>query len=368
MDEEEDNRMEMEAPNEDGNALRDIAGLRAESSRKNEKTALNHFRTYMQTENVIGREEDYNNVTEEKVTPELLGKFADYLYRIIEKRDGALQYVSKVKTFLCSKFPDFKDAVGRNGYYTNLRSNLKKLYLKRCVENNTQVRNTQSSMSDYDHKYIVRKLMIENTVESNEQRTFMNLCWVLLGRVEEVTTSGWTYLNWDTSSRMDCLTTPVDRQKVGHTQECRIFVHRHDFFRCALHALGCHAALVQSSDEGQALFAKLRDSSGSKYINNLLHNLYDCWENTEEEDENGELDFHRLNSHSVRRGATNHIATNAQVPLAATVIRGGWDYSSLQKVFYYIMGTSISDGISGRALSGWDDDPSAGGKCPGNEF
>jgi hypothetical protein len=164
---------------------------------------------------------------------------------------------------------------------------------------------------------------------------------------------------------MDCLMTPVDRQKVGQTQECRIFMHRHDFFRCALHALGCHAALVQSSDEGLSLFAKIKDSSGSKYINNLLHNLFECWEKTEEEDEKEEVDFQRLNSHSLRRGATNHIATNPQVPLPAIVIRGGWDYSSVQKVFYYIMGTPISDGISGRALSGWDDDPSAGGKCPG---
>ena len=69
-------------------------------------------------------------------------------------------------------------------------------------------------MSDYDHKYIARKLMCENTVESNEQRTFMNLGWVLLGRVEEVTTAVWTHFKWDTSSRMDCLQIPVDRQKV----------------------------------------------------------------------------------------------------------------------------------------------------------
>jgi hypothetical protein len=160
--------------------LRDVAEIRADCSKKNERTALNHFSRYLQSEKIIEEGEDYTNVSADKVTPEVLGKFADYLYHLVEKRDGALQYVSKVKTFLCSQYPRFKDAVETNGYYSTLRSNLKKLYLKRCVANNTQVRNKQASMSDFDHKYIVRKLMFENTVESTEQRTFMNLCWVLL--------------------------------------------------------------------------------------------------------------------------------------------------------------------------------------------
>jgi hypothetical protein len=67
---------------------RDISLLRADSSRKNERTALNHFTTYLKSEKVIAAEEDYVNLCEDKVTPAVLGKFADYLFRIVEKRDG----------------------------------------------------------------------------------------------------------------------------------------------------------------------------------------------------------------------------------------------------------------------------------------
>ena len=165
----EENELEdIEDRYEDEIPLRDIAEVRGDSSKKNEKTALNHFSLYMKSESLIREGEDYSNVCEDNVTPELLGKFADYLFRKVDKRDGALQYVSKVKIFLSAKYPVFRDAVIKNGYYSTLRANLKKLYLKRCIESNTQVRNTQVSMSDYDHKYICGKLMFENTVEANE--------------------------------------------------------------------------------------------------------------------------------------------------------------------------------------------------------
>lgn len=64
--------VEVEVRNEDGINLRDIAEVRGDCSKKNEKTALNHFSSYMKSESLIREDEDYSNVCEDKVTPELL--------------------------------------------------------------------------------------------------------------------------------------------------------------------------------------------------------------------------------------------------------------------------------------------------------
>jgi hypothetical protein len=243
---------------------------------------------------------------------------------------------------------------------------MKKQFLQRSIRNGTPVKKKQAAMSDCDHKYIVTKLMYANTVESTEQRTFINLLWVLVGRVEEVSIFRVQDLSWDNSSRMDCTVADINRLKTGGEQECRVFVHRNDWYRCPLHALACHFALVSCTDEADALFSRISENQGSKYLNKLLALLYDAWENSDEEEEL-HVDFRRLTSHSLRRGSTNHLATNPQVSLSSLYIRGGWDMGGIATIFHYILGTPISDGVTGRALSGWDDNPNAGGKCPGKE-
>ena len=158
--------------------------------KKNEKSGLNHFVKYLRNEKVIEREEIVANLQAERISREVIGKFGDYLYRNVESRDAALTYLSKVRSFLCSSYEGASELLSRDKWYTGLRSNMKKQYLRRCVEENKPLKKKQASMSDYDHQYITRKLMYMNTVESTIQRAFMNLSWVLLGRVDEISTCG----------------------------------------------------------------------------------------------------------------------------------------------------------------------------------
>lgn len=341
-----------------------IGAKRSASSKKNEKSGLNHFICFLREEQVINDDADYTELEEESITQELIGKFGGYLYEKMESRDGALQYLSKVKTYLCSTFAGVSNLLERNKWYTKLRANMKKEFLSRCLEAGTPVKRKQASMSDTDHKYIVAKLLYTNTIESTEQRSFMNCLWVLLGRVEEVASLRTQDLGWDNSSKMDCMLIDINRFKTGEEQECRVFVHRSDWYRCPLHAIACQFALVSTTETSDSLFSRIVENQASKYLNKLLAYLYESWENDDEEEEE-HVDFRRFTSHSVRRGSTNHLATNPLVALAAVYIRGGWALGQIASIFHYIMGTPMSDGVSGRALSGWDDNPNSGGKCPG---
>jgi hypothetical protein len=69
-----------------------------------------------------------------------------------------------------------------------------------------------------------------------------------------------------------------------------------------------------------------------------------------------------LQSHSLRRGAAQHVNSSAKIPIQWLCTRGNWMMDSLSKAFAYIITTLDDDKKVAKRLSSWDTDEHV--ECP----
>jgi hypothetical protein len=88
------------------------------------------------------------------------------------------------------------------------------------------------------------------------------------------------------------------------------------------------------------------DSGASAWLTNWLKRIRN--DSLDEVPEN-------VTATSLRIGATNTMANNPTCDLTHIILRGGWEFSSIVKVFTYLLQIVANVIVGGRALSGWAD-------------
>ena len=108
--------------------LIDLGNEKGKSTCSVRRAACNKWNRYLSE---IGY--DPENITADIITEELFGKFADFLMKFDDPSYiTAKNYLSSIKNKLCEDFPVLKNSIfdeGRNQFYTNTHSNMKKMFL-----------------------------------------------------------------------------------------------------------------------------------------------------------------------------------------------------------------------------------------------
>lgn len=255
--------------------LENIAEDVGTSYEKSLKTAIKHFNSYL---DYVAKTEgkdvfDFETLTAEDVTEDLIGKFGSYLMKKtkIRKCDSALQNLSKVKVALHKKFPLLLMFAPGQPFYSNLRQRITQRYLKQCVADGTQMTDHSVPMREDDLLWMCRRLFRHNSRESMANRCLLVLQWQVMGRISEISRLRYDDINHVADKRSrNSIKINLARVKVGVQQELIVFQHATEWEICPLHALAC-AILFGASDTD--VFNSVLVGGEAAYTNRLLTSL-----------------------------------------------------------------------------------------------
>ena len=162
--------------------LIDQGRIITKNSQKSRTTALNHFHKFLAYEN--SPYSSLNEMPAEALPDCILGRFSDYITKVVKsvkKFNTHDNYISQVHTAIIEKY-QFKEAE-YSKYFTKLRFNIEKDYRLNCsLTGESFVDNAACcSVSDRD---IINFMLMRNNM--HEERAFIALDWVGVGRVGEV--------------------------------------------------------------------------------------------------------------------------------------------------------------------------------------
>lgn len=335
--------------------LENIAEDVGTSYEKSLKTAIKHFNSYL---DYVAKTEgkdvfDFETLTAEDVTEDLIGKFGSYLMKKtkIRKCDSALQNLSKVKVALHKKFPLLLMFAPGQPFYSNLRQRITQRYLKQCVADGTQMTDHSVPMREDDLLWMCRRLFRHNSRESMANRCLLVLQWQVMGRISEISRLRYDDINHVADKRSrNSIKINLARVKVGVQQELIVFQHATEWEICPLHALAC-AILFGASDTD--VFNSVLVGGEAAYTNRLLTSLSSENKSDEEDTDSWTL-RDNLSSQSARSGSATFANEHPQMQTQWLVQRGGWTLDGIQTIFNYISGTGKTDSRVARALSGWE--------------
>jgi hypothetical protein len=101
------------------------------------------------------------------------------------------------------------------------------------------------------------------------------------------------------------------------------------------------------------LFEHVAVKTAAQYVNHLFSQLYDEWNNLDDEHKLEEMVTPKLTSHSTRSGSATYADEHPHIQTQHIIQRGGWTVDGIQTVFNYAVGSFKTDSKVGRALSGW---------------
>jgi integrase len=334
------------------------------------RTAVTHFNKFL----LRARIDDdkltltaFNKITNidlDEVTPELMGKFGDYLHRVakIRKVGTAHEYLGAVKCSLVKRFPTLERSQFAGSWYTSLRNRIDRLYVIDCKTNGTRKKDSAPTMQESDLKLLSAALIKKNTREADKNRTLFVWQWQGMGRISEICGLKLQSLkDYTTREIRHAICFLLIRTKTLVETDLLVFLHADTWEICPFHSL---ATTIVTTCPTDALFPQIAERSESEYVNRVLAQL--LAELAAADGEDVDKLTQKLLSHSTRSGSASHANAHSDVQTSWVVLRGGWTLDGLQTVFNYLCGSAKTDSKVGRALSGW---PSAhrGGNCPSEE-
>jgi hypothetical protein len=270
-----------------------------------------------------------------------LGKYASYLIDVEGfTQNTALCYISNAKGRLKEKGIEIMDP----REYGRLRGQI-----KRKSEEVSRIEGRKSTkcadpISIEDLFKICQFLLQCGDYDSLVARALIILQFQVMGRISECTQTVLSDLHFN--SRMGALEIDWARSKTAATAKYNIFVEAMHFERDFFHALA--SMLLMKDHIDLKLFATIPDSP-AQYLNNLLKSI--CEQLQIEKD---------IKSHSSRRGASTHAASDPQIQPHWIAERGSWLLDSINRAFLYIQSTTTNDARVARSLSCWKDVSSGG--------
>jgi hypothetical protein len=170
--------------------LTDVGQNRAESTMNVTQTAVNHFNRFLVY--IDFHHLTFDEMESDDFTQDLIGRFAHYLHKVakIKSAGSLLDYVSAVKT-KCLKVWSLNTNMKDTVWYTNTRSNIKKLFLvaKAEEEESNEIseeakkkEHLGTSMPEDHHSYIGNVLFGTGTRQSLNDRCLFAINWPCIGK------------------------------------------------------------------------------------------------------------------------------------------------------------------------------------------
>lgn len=249
--------------------------------------------------------------------------------------------------------------------YKQLRINVKKEYMERCVRLGIELKTLTPSITQDDFVLMLRQLFKQNSKTSLKDFALLVFNWHAIGRISEV--YGFKLfkdVNYRAATPVnpDCITLKVLRSKnLFEVTQLHIYVHAKYWELCPFFALGTMLVACQESSE-VPMFSSVHHMDNVKgaaqHVNNMLKSL------NAQFIKDGRKQNSIYTSHSMRHGSAEHSNEHPQMQTSWLLFAGGWALDQMQTLFNYIAGTSKTATKTGRAKSDWADLDN-GGYCPG---
>ncbi len=335
--------------------LENVAEDVGASYEKTLKTALNHFKAYLEYIKLPNSSAlTLETLRKEDITEDFFGKFGAYLMTktSIKKCDSALANLSKIKVHLDKIYKGLPIFALGQTFYATLRQRITKRYMLACAASNTKMNDHSVPMQEMDLLWLCGSLFRKNTWEGIVNRCLLVLQWQVLGRISEVSKLTFDDIKYRSrKATPSCLAISLSRVKVGIQHEVLVLVHATHWEVCPVHALAC---LVVGCVNSTNLFSVIAQGSEASYTNRLLALLSTEYNATSEDNDlDWELSEH-LTSQSTRSGSATFANEHSEMQTQWIIPRGGWTLEGVQTIFNYVSGTSLTDARVGRALSGWE--------------
>ena len=358
--------------------------LQAHGTRSARQTALNTFNGFL-AEGGMSLESFEKLVREENGSRTLI-RFIDAfgMYLISKKlsTNTILSYYGNTKTYLVEKFPEMESICSNE--MNKIRKRVEKFCNKR--QDKTPVKQAPP-LREEDLSEVVRTLYkcAAHEVDYHDAALLLTM-WCFFGRSSD------TLLMKKQQLKLvggGALLLEFSRLKTGTSQGLTFYKHKNNMLLCPLHSLavsiimeespssflvnahlltnfeetfssfeidvaallnGNQDNVVEELDNQEEILKKDSSKIGlSAYVNRLLKRVHEL---------SGNLPMN-LSSHSFRRGAAQHANANPMLSLQWIVDRGGWQMSSINKAFAYIINSNKEDQKVAKYLSGWGLDEDA---------
>ena len=172
--------------------LRDLTSLRGKSSMKTDSSSKRKFSAFLQFHfaDDANAPKTFDTLTEEYITTELIGSFADWMASSENNRvsrSTCSNYLSSIKNCLESEFPDLiLYAHNRSNWRGRLSNNVNKTYHELSKQIGLPVSKKAPDCTPSDLGIICSTLLSQNDVPAMMSRLYILLGYQTLGRVSEI--------------------------------------------------------------------------------------------------------------------------------------------------------------------------------------
>jgi hypothetical protein len=324
--------------------IQPISSGSAKKTEEGRKSAINQLNAFQELQGLGA----WDNLDEKFICDENYWQcFGTFLVNIaVDKkgdllaRDTALQYLSGCKETVKKKYPNNALWQREKEWYNALRKNVEKSIMRR--------NNMVGAPHQEKAARIGRALLLKITqhyyrrgdVDSFKRCFVLLITWLAIGRAGECAKSTWNNVRWDYDLR--CLSLLWIEQKTGSQYEMLFFSDKNSCEMDVFHGLACFLMVGGSSNE--YIFpelSNLQQPSGTitKYLQKLFVEKV--------------LPSDEYSGTSLRIGSVNELMSHGKITLVEAILRGGWEFESIVKIFTYLMQLVTANARTGRALSGW---------------
>jgi hypothetical protein len=272
----------------------------------------------------VEQQEEFKNA----INLETIGKYADYLIKN-EKlaKNTALSYISNLR----GELEKMGISIFEKKWYTRLRDKVKHKGDEIARNEGVSATKQADPMSVEELSHLSAFLLASG---DHEHRCLLILQYHVMGRIAECASS--TVRDLGFNMKLGSVEIDWTRSKTASTGKYNIFPDAISFERDFLHALGCFFLITDHISP--KLFPNVPETP-SAYMNKLLKTI--C-----EQLELGKI----FQSHSSRKGAPTHVASDPGIQPHWIAERGSWLLDNINRVFLYISSTSPNDARVARSL------------------
>jgi hypothetical protein len=308
------------------------------SAQNQQSSSIKIFHKFLQFMNLPGiQDEEFEN----SMNVELIGKYADYLLKVEKfSKNTSLSYMSNLR----GELDKLGISIFEKKWYNRLRGQIKLSGDEACRKEGISSKKQAEPMSVEELANLSAFMLASG---DHEHRCLLILQYHVMGRIAECACCEVSDLSFN--KKLGSVEVDWSRSKTVSSGKYNIFPDAISFERDFIHSLGCFFLI--SDHISSKLFPNVPETP-SAYMNKLLKNA--C-----EQLELGKT----FQSHSARKGAPTHVASDPGIQPHWIAERGSWLLDNINRVFLYISPTSTNDARVARSLSSWAD-VNKGGQSP----
>jgi hypothetical protein len=325
-------------------AIQPISSGSAKKTEDGKKSAIHQLNAFQEMQGL----NSWDTLDEKVICDETYWQcFGTFLvYFAVDKRgdllarDTATQYLSGCKETVKKKFPKNEIWQREKEWYKEIRKEVEKLIMRR----NNLVGMPHQEKAARIGRSLLEKIMRhyykKGDIESFKRSFVVLITWLAIGRAGECAKSTWRNVRWDYD--LQCMTFLWIEQKTGSQYEMLFFSDKSSCEMDVFHGLACFLMVGGSSND--FIFPDLSNlQQPSSALTKYLQKLFD----------EKVLPSDDYSGTSLRIGSVNELMSHGNVTLVEAILRGGWEFESIVKIFTYLMQLVTANARTGRALSGW---------------